>query len=72
LEAEGMKNGPGATTRAGPPSLRDAREFVRLTGHDREKGKTLSNEALMRDSRDIDAERRMQPPFRKMRETSVG
>src|SRR6185503_14656789 len=63
--------GPMQQRASGPPRYATRGNLVRLTGHDREKGKTPSNEALMPDSRGLNAERRVQPPFRENADASV-
>ena len=60
------KIGPGATTRTGPPSLRDAREIACQPDTTGKRGKPRRMTGLMRDSRAMDAERAVQPAFRKI------
>jgi hypothetical protein len=59
------KIGPGATTRTGPPSLRDARDYNLLPGTMGKRGQTPSDDRDMLDSRAMEAERGLQPAFMK-------
>ena len=64
----GQKNGPGATTRTGPPSIRDARDSCSRNGIAAavaEKGESRRMRWVLNESRTTGPERGVQPPFRK-------
>ncbi len=66
MEGRRKKYGPGAITRSGPPSLRDARDFGPPSpATTRKKGETSSMRMLMPDSRLNGAERGLQHSFMK-------
>ena len=63
MSGPGRKNGPGTVSRAGPPSLRDARESIgrgRRSGEEK-GGNPATCKGLCADSRLTEAEPRLQP-----------